>query len=29
MEEGRLVKTEQGTPQGGNFTPQTMLQNVR
>ena len=29
MEEGRLVKTEQGTPQGGVITPQTMLQNVR
>ena len=26
IESGKLVRTEQGTPQGGNLTPQTMLQ---
>jgi RNA-directed DNA polymerase len=27
--EGRLVRTEQGTPQGGNLAPQAILQNIR
>ena len=29
MEAGQWIRTEQGTPQGGNLTPQTMLQNIR
>jgi len=29
MESGKLVRTDRGTPQGGDLTPQTMLQNVR
>jgi RNA-directed DNA polymerase len=29
MESGMLIRTEEGTPQGGNLSPQTMLQNVR
>jgi retron-type reverse transcriptase len=29
LEEGRRVQVEEGTPQGGNITPQTMLQKVR
>ena len=29
IESGLLVRTDEGTPQGGNLTPQTMLQNIR
>lgn len=29
FEAGQIVATEQGTPQGGNLTPQTILQKFR
>jgi hypothetical protein len=29
MEDGLVSATTEGAPQGGPFTPQTMLQNVR
>ena len=28
-ESGMVIRTDDGTPQGGNLTPQTMLQNIR